>query len=71
MPGRLQFIAQTPLEYFAMLVADDASLPLVEAAVAIAQDEHPGLDTQAVLGQIDALAERLKRRVPEIGRAHV
>jgi regulator of sirC expression with transglutaminase-like and TPR domain len=64
MPGRLQFLASTPLEYFAMLVADDASLPLVEAAVAIAQDEHPGLDTQAVLGQIDALAERLKRRVP-------
>lgn len=64
MPGRLQFLASTPLEYFAMLVADDASLPLVEAAVAIAQDEHPGLDTQAVLGQIDALVERLKRRVP-------
>jgi regulator of sirC expression with transglutaminase-like and TPR domain len=64
MPARLQFIAPTPLEYFATLVADDASLPLVEAAVAIAQDEQPQLDTQAVLGQIDALAERLKRRVP-------
>jgi regulator of sirC expression with transglutaminase-like and TPR domain len=64
MPARLQFLAPTPLEYFATLVADDASLPLVEAAVAIAQDEQPQLDTQAVLGQIDALAERLKRRVP-------
>jgi len=64
MPGRLQFLAPTPLEYFATLVADDASLPLVEAAAAIGQDEHPRLDTQAVLAQIDALAERLKRRVP-------
>ena len=64
MPGRLQFQAPTLLEYFASLVADDASLSLVEAAVAIAQDENPRLDTQAVLAQIDALADRLKRRMP-------
>ncbi len=64
MPSRMQFSAPTPLEYFATLVAEDASLSLVEAAAAIAQDEDPGLDTQAVLAKIDGLAERLKRRVP-------
>ncbi|MEO8155270.1 MAG: tetratricopeptide repeat protein [Rhizobacter sp.] len=64
MPGRLLFQAPTPLEYFATLVADDASLSLVEAAVAIAQDEDPKLDTQSVLAHIDALADRLKRRLP-------
>ena len=31
--------------------------------MSIAQDEYPGLDTQSVLSDIDALAERLKRRV--------
>lgn len=64
MSGRLQFEAPTALEYFAALVAEDASLSLVEAAVAIGQDEQPQLDTQGVLAQIDALAVRLKRRVP-------
>jgi regulator of sirC expression with transglutaminase-like and TPR domain len=71
MPGRLHFQAPTPLEYFATLVAEDASLSLVEAAVAIAQDDNPQLDTQAVLSQIDSLAERLKRRVPpDAGARH-
>jgi regulator of sirC expression with transglutaminase-like and TPR domain len=64
MPSRMYFQAPTPLEYFATLVADDASLSLVEAAVAIAQDEDPLLDTQGVLAKIDSLAARLKRRVP-------
>jgi len=60
----MQFSAPTPLEYFASLVAEDESLSLVEAAVAIAQDDDPQLDTQAVLSKIDSLAERLRRRVP-------
>ena len=64
MPAYLPFAAPTALEYFATLVADDASLSLIEAAVAIAQDDYPELDTQAVLSEIDALAERLKRRFP-------
>jgi regulator of sirC expression with transglutaminase-like and TPR domain len=64
MPGSLNFDAPTALEYFATLVADDDSLSLIEAAAAIAQAEHPMLDTQAVLADIDALAERLKRRIP-------
>jgi len=60
----MQFSAPTPLEYFASLVAEDESLSLVEAAVAIAQDDDPQLDTQTVLSKIDHLADRLKRRVP-------
>jgi regulator of sirC expression with transglutaminase-like and TPR domain len=64
MASTLRFAAPTALEYFSTLVADDASLALLEAAVAIAQDEYPQLDTQAVLAEIDALAARLKRRIP-------
>jgi regulator of sirC expression with transglutaminase-like and TPR domain len=60
----LQFEAPTALEYFSSLVADDASLSLIEAAVAIAQDEYPALDTQSVLADIDAMADKLKRRIP-------
>lgn len=63
MAGSLQFEAPTALDYFASLVADDASLPLLEAAVALAQDDDPGLDVQGVLAQIDALADRLTRRI--------
>jgi regulator of sirC expression with transglutaminase-like and TPR domain len=64
MSGPLTFETPTALEYFASLVAEDASLPLVEAAVAIAQDDFPQLDTQAVLAEIDGMAARLKRRFP-------
>jgi regulator of sirC expression with transglutaminase-like and TPR domain len=59
----LHFEAPTALEYFAALVADDASFSLTEAAVAVAQDEFPQLDAQQVLAEIDALAARLKRRL--------
>lgn len=64
MPRFMRFDAPTPLEYFASLVADDDSLSLVEAAVSLAQDEHPQLDTQAVLAEIDELGQRLKQRMP-------
>jgi regulator of sirC expression with transglutaminase-like and TPR domain len=64
MPAPLQFEPPSALEYFATLVAEDASLSLTEAAAAIAQDEFPQLDTQAVLAEIDALAAKLKRRIP-------
>jgi regulator of sirC expression with transglutaminase-like and TPR domain len=60
----LQFSAPTALEYFAALVAEDASLSVLEAAISIAHDEHPRLDAQSVLAEIDALGDRLKRRVP-------
>ncbi len=64
MPAPFSIEVPTALEYFATLVADDASLSLTEAAVAIAQDEFPQLDTQSVLAELDRLAERLKRRIP-------
>ena len=64
MSGRLRFETPTALGYFASLVADDASLPVLEAAAAVAQHEYPQLDTQEVLARIDELAERLRRRVP-------
>lgn len=64
MPGPLPFEMPTALDYFASLVAEDASLSVVEAAAAVAQDDFPQLDTQAVLADIDALALRLKQRFP-------
>ena len=56
--------APTPLDFFAALVGDDDQLPLMEAAVAIAQDEYPELDIQQVLGDVDQLLARLRRRLP-------
>jgi regulator of sirC expression with transglutaminase-like and TPR domain len=53
------------LDYFNVLVADDESLPLTEAALALAQDAYPDLDLQATLAEIDALVVRLKRRIPD------
>jgi regulator of sirC expression with transglutaminase-like and TPR domain len=64
MAGSLHFEAPTALDYFAALVADDASFSVLEAAVAVAQDEAPGLDVQGVLAQVDELADRLRQRVP-------
>ncbi|MEO7243899.1 MAG: transglutaminase-like domain-containing protein, partial [Rubrivivax sp.] len=64
MTGKLHFEAPTALQYFAALVADDASLSTLEAAVAVAQDPEPGLDTQSVLAEVDALAATLCRRLP-------
>ena len=54
----------TALEYFATLVAGDVGPALLEAAVLVAQDACPALDAQAVLCDIDALGERLARRIP-------
>jgi regulator of sirC expression with transglutaminase-like and TPR domain len=52
----------TPMGYFGALVRDDHHLPLLEAAAAIAQDEYPELDLQRVLGDVDQLLARVKRR---------
>ena len=60
----IQFDVPTPLAYFATLVQSDADFPLLEAAACLAQDEHPELDIQQVLGGVDQLLERVKRRVP-------
>ena len=57
----------TPLAYFSLLVNSDDHFPLLEAAVSIAQDETPELDVQEVLGDVDQLLARLKRRIPVDG----
>lgn len=62
----IEFPSPTPLGYFAALVGDDDSLPLFEAAASIAQDEYPELDIQQVLGDVDQLLARLRRRNPDM-----
>lgn len=61
---KLSLAVPTPLEYFASLVQSDADFPLLEAAVSLAQDDYPDLDVQQVLGEVDQLLARLKRRIP-------
>ena len=56
--------APSALDYFAALVAEDQNLPLLEAAIAVAQDEYPGLDPQSVLADIDRLGAKLRARLP-------
>ncbi len=63
MAGSLHFEAPTALEYFSALVADDTSFSVIEAAIAVAQDADPRLDPQQTLAEIDALADRLKKRL--------
>jgi regulator of sirC expression with transglutaminase-like and TPR domain len=55
--------APTPLDYFAALVGQDESLPLLEAVAAVAMDEYPELDVQSVLDGVERLAQRLQRRL--------
>ena len=60
---KLLLTLPTPLDYFSSLVQSDAEFPLLEAAVSLAQDDYPDLDVQQVLGSVDQLLARLKRRV--------
>lgn len=61
---QLNFAVPSPLQYFSSLVQSDAHFPLLEAAISLAQDEHPDLDVEQVLGDVDQLLARLKRRLP-------
>ncbi|PKO61523.1 MAG: transglutaminase [Betaproteobacteria bacterium HGW-Betaproteobacteria-18] len=61
---KLSLNVPTPLEYFASLVRSDADFPLLEAAISLAQDEYPEVGVQQVLGDVDQLLARLKRRIP-------
>lgn len=61
--NHLYLSAPSPLEYFSALVQNDDELPLLEAAISIAQDEYPELDIQQVLGDVDQLLARIKRRL--------
>lgn len=60
----ISFKAPTTLEYFGALVQSDVQFPLLEAAISLAQDEYPNLDVQQVLGEVDQLLARVKRRIP-------
>jgi regulator of sirC expression with transglutaminase-like and TPR domain len=60
-PLRLE--TPSPLDYFTALVAEDEHIPLLEAAIAIAQDDHPDLDVQQVLFAVDLLAVKLRARI--------
>lgn len=59
----MKYTAPSALDHFATLVAEDDSLNLLEAAASLAQDEHPQLDVQAVLAEVDGLARRLRERI--------
>ncbi|HCX82910.1 MAG: transglutaminase [Curvibacter sp. RIFCSPHIGHO2_12_FULL_63_18] len=59
----LQFAIPTPLDYFGALVRSDGDFALFEAAVTLAQDEYPETDVQTVLGEVDQLLARVKRRL--------
>jgi len=63
-PMNLFLNVPTPLEYFASLVHTDAEFALLEAAVSLAQDEYPDISVQQVLGEVDQLLARLRRRFP-------
>ena len=60
---KLSYDVPTPLDYFATLVQSDANFALFEAAVSLGQDEYPELNVQAVLGEVDRLLERVRRRL--------
>lgn len=62
---QLPFAAPSALDYFSALVEDDDHFPLLEAAASLAQDEYPGADVQQVLGDVDQLLARVRRRLPE------
>jgi len=61
---QLNLTVPSPLQYFSSLVQSDEHFPLLEAAVSLAQDEYPDLDVQQVLGDVDQLGARIKRRLP-------
>jgi regulator of sirC expression with transglutaminase-like and TPR domain len=61
---QLNLDVPSPLQYFSSLVQSDEHFPLLEAAASLAQDEYPDLDVQQVLGDVDQLLARLKRRLP-------
>jgi regulator of sirC expression with transglutaminase-like and TPR domain len=64
MAMKLSYDVPKPLDYFASLVQSDGNFALFEAAISLAQDEYPELDVQTVLGEVDGLLERIRRRLP-------
>ncbi|MFT5533261.1 MAG: regulator of sirC expression with transglutaminase-like and TPR domain [Burkholderiaceae bacterium] len=60
----------TPLDYFAALVQQDDSIPLFEAALTLAQDSDPQFDLGGAQAEVDAMAAKLRQRIPP-DTAHV
>ncbi|RUS67220.1 hypothetical protein CUZ56_01162 [Saezia sanguinis] len=52
------------LEYFALLVSEEESLPLAETLANIAQIEYPELRLSDIADELDQLAKRAQRKVP-------
>ena len=59
----LSFDPPSALDYFSSLVASDGEFTLFEAAVSLGQDEYPDMDVQTVLGEVDQLLARVRRRM--------
>lgn len=60
----MQWSRVEPLEYFASLVSPQGSVPVFEAAAALAQIPSPEMDVEAVLLEMDLLTRRLRARLP-------
>ena len=60
---QLNLAVPSPLEYFTSLVQSDEHFPLLEAAISLGQDDYPSMDMQQVLGDVDQLLARIKRRL--------
>ncbi len=60
---QLNLAVPSALQYFTSLVQSDEHFPLLEAAVSLGQDDYPELDMQQVLGDVDQLLARIKRRL--------
>jgi regulator of sirC expression with transglutaminase-like and TPR domain len=59
----LRWETPSALAYFSALVADDKQLPLFEAAISLAQDDHPSLNVQQVLTAVDQWGSRLSKQI--------
>lgn len=61
----LNFQVPSALDHFQCLVGHDVAFPVLEAATSLALDAEPDLDVQSVLLEVDALAERARKHIPE------
>lgn len=59
----LSFDPPSALDYFGSLVERDDDFALFEAAVSLGHDEYPDMDVQTVLGAVDELLARVRRRL--------
>jgi regulator of sirC expression with transglutaminase-like and TPR domain len=58
------------LESFAQVVSrDDRNIDLAQACLMIAQDAYPALHVERYLGDLERMAQRLRRRMPHAGGA--